>query len=80
MIVRTTVTKPRMEGGMGKVTRRMATVTNHLLQEDDDDEDLFSSIKDPISRWIFDEGQSHRNHELPLNDMFKRDHTTVGFM
>ncbi len=80
MIVRTTVTKPRIEGGMGKVTRRMVDVTNHLLQEDDDDEDLFSSIKDPISRWIFDEGQSNRTYELPLNDMFKRDHTTIGFM
>lgn len=60
MIVRTTVTKPRVEGGMGKVTRRMATVANHLLEEDDDDDELFSSIKDPISHWIFDEGESVR--------------------
>ncbi len=81
MIIRTTVTKPRIEGGMGKVTRRMATVTNHLLQEDDDDDELFSSIKDPISRWIFDEGESHRGSEnLPLTDMFKKNHSTVGFM
>ena len=60
MIVRTTVTKPRVEGGMGKVTRRMATVANHLLEEDDDDDELFSSIKDPISHWIFDEGEAAR--------------------
>lgn len=80
MIVRTTVTKPRLEGGMGKVTRRMANVANHLLQEKDDDDELFSSIKDPISRWIFDEGSMTNlsSHGLPLNDLFKSGHSTVS--
>lgn len=79
MIVRTTVTKPRLEGGMGKVTRRMANVTNHLLKEDDDDDELFSSIKDPISRWIFDEGsiKNLNSHGVPLNDFFQPDRSTV---
>jgi general secretion pathway protein D len=78
MIVRTTVTKPRHEGGMGKVTRRMATVANYELQEDDNDADLFSSIKDPISRWIFDEDESsHFRHGLPLTDLFQKGHSTV---
>lgn len=78
MIVRATVTKPRHEGGMGKVTRRMANFANHLLEEDDEDDDLFGSIKDPISRWIFNEGEpSGLTHHLPLTDLFKPGHTTV---
>ncbi|MDP3788644.1 MAG: secretin N-terminal domain-containing protein [Candidatus Chromulinivorax sp.] len=82
MIVRTTVTKPRHDGGMGKVTRRMAAVTNHLLQDDDDDGDLFSSIKDPISRWIFDEGEPMRRSQadMPLKDLFTRGNSTVNFL
>jgi type II secretory pathway component GspD/PulD (secretin) len=79
MIVRTTVTKPRHEGGMGKVTRRMAKVANHILQEDDNDDALFSSIKDPISRWIFDEQSSlsHEHDSLPLTTLFKQGHSAV---
>ncbi len=79
MIVRTTVTKPRHQGGMGKVTRRMAAVANHMLEEDDDDDELFSSIKDPISRWIFDENSSlaHHHQGLPLTDLFQKGHSTV---
>lgn len=77
MIVRTTVTKPRLEGGMGKVTRRMSNVANHLLQTDEDDDDLFSSIKDPISRWIFEDGSaSHLDTSLFLDDLYRKDHTT----
>jgi hypothetical protein len=49
-----------------------------LLAEDDDDDELFSSIKDPISRWIFDEeSSSHLHQGLPLTDLFKKGHTTV---
>jgi type II secretory pathway component GspD/PulD (secretin) len=78
MIVRTTVTKPRHQGGMGKTTSRMARVANYELQEDDNDDDLFSSIKDPISRWIFDEEESaHLRKGLPLTDLFKKGHSTV---
>lgn len=81
MIVRTTITKPRHDGGMGKVTRRMATVANHLLHEDDDDDSLFSAIKDPISRWIFDEDQSQRSDiGFGLNNLFEKNHTTNGYM
>ena len=72
MIVRTTITKPRHDGTMGKVTRRMATVANHLLAQEDDDDELFSSIKDPISRWIFNEDVE--SQQLPLNDFFKSTH------
>ncbi len=82
MIVRTTITKPRHKGGMGKVTRRMANVANHMLEEDDGDDDLFSSIKDPISRWIFDEGSSllHQNESLPVTDFFQKGHSTVNYI
>ncbi|MBP6869415.1 hypothetical protein KBC04_00815 [Candidatus Babeliales bacterium] len=76
IVVRTTVTKPRMEGGMGKVTRRMANVANHLLSIEEDDDELFSSIKDPISRWIFNDNESAQlNDGLPLGDLFSRGHS-----
>jgi len=78
MIIRTTVTKPRHQGGMGKVTRRMASVGNHALAQDDDDDELFSSIKDPISRWIFAEDMSSQLHSgLPLKTLFQEGHSTV---
>lgn len=78
MIVRTTVTKPRHDGTMGKVTRRMATVANHMLAQDDGDDELFSSIKDPISRWVFNEDSA--NHSLPLDDFFKSTHNINSVM
>jgi len=74
MVVRTTVTQPRHEGGMGKVTRRMAAVANHNLDSSQGDDELFSSIKDPISRWIFDDNSSSINNGLPLHDLFMKSH------
>jgi type II secretory pathway component GspD/PulD (secretin) len=69
MIVRTTITKPRHDGSMGKVTRRMAKVANYLLSENENDEELFSAIHDPISRWVFEEDASTYN--LALNNFFQ---------
>lgn len=74
MIIKTTVTQPLNKGQMDKTTRRIATVANHLLAEHDNDNELFSSIKDPISRWIFSEEMNTRTTDLPLVDMFERSH------
>lgn len=78
MIVRTTITKPRHDGSMGKVTRRMAKVANYLLSENENDEELFSSIHDPISRWVFEEDASTYN--LALNNFFQSTHNVNTIM
>lgn len=52
VLIKPTIVEPRSQGGMGAVTRRMVGISNHDLQAD---HSLFSSLKDPISRWIFDE-------------------------
>ncbi len=78
MIVRTTITKPRHDGSMGKVTRRMAKVANYLLSENDNEEELFSSIHDPISRWVFEEDASTYN--LALNNFFQSTHNVNTIM
>lgn len=52
VLIKPTIVEPRKQGGMGAVTRRMVGISNHDLQAD---HSLFSSLKDPISRWIFDE-------------------------
>jgi len=75
MIVKPTLIKP-MKNGMGKVTRRMAAVTDHLLH--DDESELFSSLKDPISHWVFDDNASMINNGLPLHDLFMEHHTSAG--
>jgi general secretion pathway protein D len=77
MIVRITKTKPRFEGGMGKISRRMASVADYALAESDHDDELFSSIKDPITRWIFEDQGSDIANGLPLHDLFMKKHSTV---
>ena len=75
MIIKPTIIKP-IRNGMGKVTRRMAAVTDHLLH--DDDAELFSSLKDPISHWVFDDNSSMVNNGLPLHDLFMKHHNQAA--
>lgn len=67
LLVKPTIIKP-VVNGMGKVTRRIAAVTDNLLQGDHDD--LFSSLSDPISHWVFDETVSTKKTGMPLHDLF----------
>ena len=75
MIIKPTIIKP-IKNGIGKVTRRMAAVTDHLLH--DDDAELFSSLKDPISHWVFDDNASSVNNGLPLHDLFMEHHNQAA--
>jgi len=77
VLIRATVTEPRPEGGMGKITERMVSVSNHLLQQGN--EDLFGSLKDPISRWVFEDTTHKRTtNGLPLHDLFMRGSNSVA--
>jgi hypothetical protein len=36
----------------------------------DDHDDLFSSLSDPISHWVFDQAVPSRKTGMPLHDLF----------
>lgn len=49
-----TVIEPRLRGGMGEYTRDYVNLAKNMARTD-----LFANLKDPITRWFFDEsGQS----------------------
>ena len=79
-MVKVKIVEQHYASGMGKITRRMVNVANYLLDEAEDDQDLFSSIKDPISRWIFNEDDPTSQHgkKLPIEDLFSRKHSVAG--
>lgn len=52
ILLRSTVVAPRTKGGMGNITKHAA---NYVIQQFEDYEDAFSSLKDPITRWFFNE-------------------------
>lgn len=70
ILLRTTVVAPRTQGGMGPATKHAA---NYTIQQFQDYEDAFSTLKDPITRWFFNEDMD-RGSELindKLNDVTK---------
>jgi len=71
LLVKPTIITP-IENGMGKVTRRIAAVSDHFMHDADDD--LFGAVKDPISHWVFDDHGSMINSGLPLHDLFMKSH------
>lgn len=75
LLVKPTIIKP-VANGMGKVTRRMAAVSDHFIHEADTD--LFSSLKDPISHWVFDDNGSMLTNGLPLHDLFMKSHNVAS--
>src|SRR3989339_285178 len=75
LLVKPTIIKP-VVNGMGKVTRRIAAVTDHLLKDDHDD--LFSSLSDPISHWVFDETVPAKKTGMPLHDLFMHSNNETG--
>lgn len=75
LLVKPTIIKP-VVNGMGKLTRRIAAVTDHLLKDDHDD--LFSSLSDPISHWVFDEVVPGKKTGMPLHDLFVNANNETG--
>lgn len=61
ILLRTTVVAPRTQGGMGKVTKHAA---NYAVQQFEDYEDAFSTLKDPITRWFFNEGMDRGSEQI----------------
>jgi len=52
ILMRPTIIAPRVQGGMGSITKAAARLTeNEMLQSDS----TFSNLKDPINRWFFGE-------------------------
>ncbi|MBI2353250.1 hypothetical protein HYV11_03365 [Candidatus Dependentiae bacterium] len=54
ILLRPTVVAPRLEGGMNKITQSAA---NFVIKEFENYEDAFSNLKDPITRWFFNEDE-----------------------
>lgn len=52
ILIRPTVVAPRMQGGLSKITR---SASNFIIKEFEDYEDTFSNLRDPITRWFFNE-------------------------
>jgi len=52
ILLRPTVIEPRKQGGMGSITKSSANFMQHQFE---DYENLFSSLRDPITRWFFNE-------------------------
>lgn len=61
VLLRTTVVAPRTEGGMGEVSKHAA---NYTIQQFEDFEDAFSSLKDPITRWFFNEDADRASEQV----------------
>lgn len=52
ILLRPTVVEPRKQGGMGSITKSSANFMQHQFE---DYENLFSSLRDPVTRWFFNE-------------------------
>ncbi len=61
ILLRATVIAPRTQGGMGKATK---SASNYMMQQFEDYEDAFSNLKDPITRWFFNEEADRASVQL----------------
>lgn len=52
ILIRPTVVEPRKQGGMGSITKNAAQFIEHQFTEY---ENAFSNLRDPITRWFFNE-------------------------
>lgn len=66
VLIRPTVIAPRTQGGMGNETKHAA---NYVMQQLEDFEDVFSNLKDPVTRWFFNE-ETERG-SVQMNDKIK---------
>ena len=70
ILLRVTVVAPRTQGGMGNATKHAA---NYVIQQFEDYEDAFSCLKDPITRWFFNEDMDRGSEQVndKLGDLTK---------
>lgn len=76
ILLRTTVVTPRTQGGMGSVTKHAA---NYVIQQFQDYEDAFSTLKDPITRWFFNEDMDRGSEQVndKIGDLTKTEYPNV---
>jgi type II secretory pathway component GspD/PulD (secretin) len=74
ILVRATVTAPRSNGGMSKITQ---AASNFITDQLSECEQAFSSLKDPITRWFFNSDWGPDSSEIfeeKISDMPKTDY------
>ncbi len=78
IVIRTTVVEPRTHAGMGQMTKYAA---DYMVDQLAETEEVFGSLKDPITRWFFN---SHRTEspseylEDSINKLSKEDYGQEG--
>lgn len=74
VVIRATVTQPRLQGGMGTVTKSASDFMRDQLIET---EDVFANLKDPITRWFFNtdyQGEPSEYFDEAINNLSKFDY------
>jgi type II secretory pathway component GspD/PulD (secretin) len=74
IVIRVTVVEPRMHAGMSTVTKSAA---NYMVETLADTEDIFTNLKDPITRWFFADNRQESPSEYledSINSLSKYDY------
>ena len=74
ILVRTTVSTPRLNGGMSKITQ---SASNFIVDQLAEVENNFANLKDPITRWFFNSDREETASEYledKIKDMEKNDY------
>ncbi len=74
ILIRSTVSAPRLNGGMSKITK---AASNFMVDQLADVENNFSNLKDPITRWFFNSDRDETASEFledKINDLQKNDY------
>lgn len=74
ILVRSTVSAPRINGGMSKITR---SASNFIVDQLAEVENNFANLKDPVTRWFFNSDRDETASEYlqdKINDLPKIDY------
>lgn len=74
ILIRVTVTTPRAQGGIGKMTE---TASNFIVDQLAESENTFANLKDPITRWFFNSDRDEVTSEFfeeKISDLGKIDY------
>lgn len=78
ILVRSTVSTPRINGGMSKITE---SASNFIVDQLAEVENNFATLKDPITRWFFNSDRDETASEFledKIQDMQKNDYNNAG--
>ncbi len=74
ILVRSTVTTPRLNGGMSAITK---SASNFIVDQLADVENNFANLKDPVTRWFFNSDRDETASEFledKIHDLQKNDY------